>query len=51
MKAWNGAELKPCKDCGADDWKQLDDIDHDDGTCEVFKCGGCQRTIHIELPD
>lgn len=47
---WNGAQLKPCK-CGADDWEYVDDVDHDDGTCEVYRCRACKSTIHVELPD
>lgn len=50
MKTWDGATLKPCA-CGADSWESLDDTDHDDGTCAVYRCTACKRKIHIELPD
>ncbi len=49
-KAWTGGELKPCT-CGVDDWRSLDDSDHDGGSCERFECKACGRVIHIELPD
>ena len=50
-KAWDGSELLPCKQCGEDAWEHLDDVDHDGGSCQVFRCSSCARTIHIELPD
>jgi hypothetical protein len=51
MKDWAGGEIKPCSKCGKDDWKSFDDIDHDGGTCALYKCQTCGRIIHIELPD
>lgn len=50
VKTWNGADLKPCR-CGSDDWESRDDVDHDDGSCEVFRCRSCGHSFHIELPD
>lgn len=51
VKTWDGATLKPCKDCGKDDWEHLEDEDHDMGSCQVFRCKACKITIHVELPD
>ncbi len=46
---WNGVKAK-C-DCGSEDVESLGDRDHDDGTCEVFKCNVCGARWHDELPD
>lgn len=48
---YDNVTLKPCEKCGNDNWKYVDDIDHDGGTCAVYECQTCKYTIHIELPD
>jgi hypothetical protein len=47
--AWDGATVK-C-DCGSSDCEYVKDVDHDDGSCEVFQCLACNRHFHVELPD
>ena len=46
---WNGATVQ-C-DCGSENVEYVKDVDHDMGTCEVFKCQDCGKSIHNELPD
>jgi hypothetical protein len=48
---WTGAQVF-CDDdeChGRVDY--VEDVDHDDGSCEVFKCRACGKRVHVELPD
>jgi len=47
--AWNGAAVK-C-DCGSTNVKYEKDVDHDGGSCEIFRCLDCRKRIHVELPD
>lgn len=46
---WSGATVK-C-DCGSLRVEYVKDVDHDDGSCEVFKCEDCGASFHIEMPD
>lgn len=46
-----GNRIKPCKQCGNDNWKSQGDRDRGDWDEEVFVCQSCGNRIHIELPD
>jgi hypothetical protein len=46
-----GAQLRPCKKCGADVWKSDGDSDCGDWSEEVFTCNHCGNRIRVELPD
>lgn len=47
---WTG---KPavCEHCDSMNCQYVKDVDHDDGSCEVFDCRACGRRFHVELPD
>jgi hypothetical protein len=32
-------------------WTYVTDVDHDDGTCAVYRDDATGRTVHVELPD
>ena len=54
MKTWDGATLictnKNCKSSD-ENIKYIKDMDHDSGSCSVYKCTACNESFHIELPD
>jgi hypothetical protein len=46
---WSGKPVR-CDECnGPVDY--LEDVEHDDGSCEVFRCRVCGKRVHVELPD
>lgn len=47
---WNGAKAI-CESCKSENVEPEGDVDHDDGTCETFRCLGCGSRWHNELPD
>lgn len=54
---------EPCRHTGAVRWKEdwsgieafsadyVRDVDHDDGTCAIYRCRLCGGEFHVELPD
>jgi hypothetical protein len=46
---WGGYPAR-C-DCGAENAAYVKDVDHDGGTCEVFRCRACGSLFHVEMPD
>ena len=32
-------------------WVYVEDVDHDDGTCAVYRHEATGRTVHVEIPD
>ena len=49
-KTWTGATVT-CDTCESQNCEYVKDVDHDGGSCEVYKCLDCQSRFHIELPD
>jgi hypothetical protein len=47
---WAGATVT-CDWCKSTLVQYVKDVDHDDGSCEVFECLACNHRIHVELPD
>jgi len=47
---WSGGKAV-CDKCQSENVESLGDVDHDYGTCEVFKCSDCGNSWHDELPD
>jgi len=39
-----------CNRCGGP-MHYVKDVDHDEGTCEVYDCDVCGHRMHFELPD
>jgi len=49
-KDWDGRDVF-CDECRSANCEYEKDVEHDSGSCEVFRCKDCGRANHVTLPD